>query len=368
MRSRGLLIGSGAVFILILLAWYFQSAKRGAAPVDPATPASSAVANGPSVSSDSALTNVYAHNLMLRKGAGFRVYVRWLRGKMIRVDRKVNPSFDEPDSFVLDIERGVIHTNVGDLQNFLNDELAKSALRDIAVSGDGDQVKLRGTLHDVIPLPIEMLASISVAAGNRVQLHVTKLSVVKIPLKGLLGDFHLTVASVFHPGIAGIDVSGNDVFLDTEKLLPPPHIHGKLTTVRIVNPDVEEIYGNGQEDVTRVAQWRNFLRLSGGTIDFGKLTMHHVDVIMVDLSNDAWFDLDLAHYQEQLVNGYTRMTPQAGLQIFMPDLEKIPHTKENQNISMEWLKNRNVAPPPDVVPTFQDEANAGEPEHRGNKQ
>jgi hypothetical protein len=43
------------------------------------------------------------------------------------------------------------------------------------------------------------------------------------------------------------------------------------------------------------------------------------------------------------------MTPQAGLQIFMPDLRDIPHDKRNQNISIEWLKNRNIPPPPDVV-------------------
>ena len=77
--------------------------------------------------------------------------------------------------------------------------------------------------------------------------------------------------------------------------------------------------------------------------------MRHVDLNMVDLSNDAWFDLDLTNYQEQLVNGYTRMTPQAGLQIFMPDLDTIPHNNKNQNISMEWLKNRNVPPPSDLT-------------------
>jgi hypothetical protein len=124
----------------------------------------------------------------------------------------------------------------------------------------------------------------------------------------------------------------------------------RMTSVRIVNPDVEEIYGNAQEDVTQVAQCRNFLQLRDGTIDFGKLTMRHVDLIMVDLRNDAWFDLDLAHYQGQLVNGYTRMTPQAGLQIFMPDLDKIPRDKANQNISMEWLKNRNAPPPHEITP------------------
>jgi hypothetical protein len=77
--------------------------------------------------------------------------------------------------------------------------------------------------------------------------------------------------------------------------------------------------------------------------------MHPVDLIMIDMSDDAWFDLDLAHYQQQLVNGYVRMTPQAGLQIFMPDLDTIPHNNVNQNISIQWMKNRNLPPPPDVA-------------------
>ena len=119
--------------------------------------------------------------------------------------------------------------------------------------------------------------------------------------------------------------------------------------MRVVNPDLEEIYGDAQADVERVEQWRNFLHLRGGTIDFGKLTMRNVDLIMIDISKDSWFDLDLTNYQRQLVNGYTRMTPQAGLQIFMPDLRDIPQNKATQNISIEWFKNRNIPPPPDVI-------------------
>jgi hypothetical protein len=119
--------------------------------------------------------------------------------------------------------------------------------------------------------------------------------------------------------------------------------------VRVVSPDIEEVFGNAEDTVARVEEWRNFLRLNDGTIDFGKLTMHHVDLIMVDLSDDAWFDLDLNNYQNQLVNGYTRMTPQAGLQIFMPDLDSLPKiNKSGQKISMEWLKHRNLPPPQDV--------------------
>ncbi len=359
MRIRiALVISAVAIALFVLLAWHFRRAKHGVESAVSATPPPSVVISGAPLtvvpettnSSQTAPTNVYAHNLKLRKGPGFRIYVRWLRGQMVRAKPSVNPSFDDPDSFVLDVKTGVIHTNVGDLSNFLNNGVSDSPLRNITLSGDGDQIKLHGTLHKVVPLPVEMVATISVAPGNLIQLHVTKLNLLKIPFKGLLGDFHITVSSLFQPrNIPGIQVSENDIFFDTQKLLPPPHIRGQLTSVRIINPDFEETYGNAHDDVAQVAQWRNFLQLHDGTIDFGKLTMRHVDLIMVDLSNDAWFDLDLANYQEQLVNGYTRMTPQAGLQIFMPDLDTIPHNNKNQNISMEWLKNRNVPPPSDLT-------------------
>ncbi|MDQ2844053.1 MAG: hypothetical protein M3Y72_24035 [Acidobacteriota bacterium] len=353
MRVR-LAILLGFIFVLlILLVWFLRT--RGEQQSTTATPASVTPASPATVmrstASDSAPTNVSAHNLMLRKGPSFRVYVRWLQGQMARAARNVNPSFDDPDSFFLDIKTGVLRANIGDIGNFLNSGgLGTSPLKNITLSGDGDQMKLHGTLHKVISFPIELTGTLSIAPGNRIQIHVTKIDVLKIPFKGLLGGFHVTLAELFHPqGVPGLEVSGNDILLDTQTLLPPPHIRGQLTKLHIVNPDLEEIYGDAQGEVTRVEQWRNFLKLSGGTIDFGKLTMHQVDLIMVDISNDYWFDLDLANYQAQLVNGYTRMTPQAGLQIFMPDLSKIPHTKTTQNIGIEWLKNRNLAPPSDVM-------------------
>ena len=270
---------------------------------------------------------------------------------MVRTHRDVNPTFDDPESFLLEIKTGVIRANIGDIGNFLNaGGVANSPLRNITLRADGDHIKLNATLHKLISMPVELVGSVAASPDHRIQVHVTKLSILKIPLKGLLGGLQISVSDLFHPkGIPGVEVSGNDIFFDTLKLLPPPHIHGQLTKVRVVTPDIEEVYGNAEQDVTRVEQWRNFLRLNDGTIDFGKLTMHHVDLTMVDLSNDAWFDLDLNNYQNQLVNGYTRMTPEAGLQIFMPDLDNLPKNTRNQNISMEWLKHRNLPPPAEVT-------------------
>ncbi len=352
MRARPLIAVVCLIFLTALVIWLYRHRNTPPQPSAPsaAASASSPKAPSPSTTPSNAPTNIYAHNLLLRKGPQFRIYVRWLRGQMARTHPNVDPSFDDPDSFFLKIDAGVIRANIGDLNNYLNAAtLANSPLKNISFSGDGNQVKLHGTLHKVIPLPIELTGTVSALPDDRIQMHVTKLDVLKIPIKGLLGDFHVKLSDLFHPaGIPGIQVTDNDIFFDPQTLLPPPHIRGHLTQVHIVNPDLEEVYGNAETDVTRVEQWRNFLRLRDGTIDFGKLTMHHVDLVMVDISKDAWFDLDLNNYQDQLVNGYTRMTPQAGLQIFMPDLDQIPQKAANRNISMEWMKNRNAPPPPDI--------------------
>ena len=339
------------LLVLAFLVWHFRTPKTAPTPV--AQSGSSGNTNvspaAGSVSHSTVPTNVYAHNLLLRKGPTFKVYVRWLRGQLTRSKRNVAPSFDDPESFFLDISTGVLRANIGDLANYLNADLGNSPLKNIALSGDGDQIKLTGTLHKMVPLPIQMVGTIEAVPENRIRVHVTKLDVLKVPLKALLGKLHVTVADLFQPkSIAGVSISGNDIFFDTQLLLPPPHIRGQLKKVKIANPDLEEIYGDARDDVERTEQWRNFLRLRGGTIDFGKLTMNNVDLIMIDISKDAWFDLDLANYQNQLVNGYTHMTPEAGLQIFMPDLRDLPPSNANKNISIQWLKNRNVAPPADI--------------------
>ena len=349
MRTRVAFVISALAILLVSLLWRYLSDKSSTGASTYGQTSNRLSAIEPEQASESGSTNVKAHNLLLRKGPNFRVYVRWLRGKMIRTRREVDPSFDDPESFVINVETGVLRANIGDINHYLN-TAGYSNLKNLTLSGDGNQFRLKGTVHKIVPLPIELTGTITAAPDNRIQMHIAKVSVLSVPLKGVLGRIHVTPSDLFHPGATpGIAIMGDDIFLETQKLLPPPHLRGQLTAVRIVNPDLEETYGNAENAVSQFEQWRNFLQLSGGTIDFGKLTMHHVDLIMIDISNDAWFDLDLAHYQEQIVNGYTRMTPEAGLQIFMPDLDQLPRTGANQNINMEWLKHRNAPPPADIA-------------------
>lgn len=354
MRARLIGIVGLVAALVFVLVWHFRPVKQTARTGSSASSASSAPAPCPPTSDGSSPTSptiIYAHNVLLRKGHGLGVYISWLHGQMTRAHANVVPSFDDPASFFLDIKTGVLQANLGQIASFLNaGGLSKSPLRNISLSGNNNQLKLTGTLHKVLPLPVEMTGEVSALPDGRIQLHATKIGVVKIPMKALLRNLNVSVADLFGPkSVPGIQVSGNDIVLDPTTLMPPPHIRGHLTDVQITNSSLEEVYGNSRKDETRVEQWRNFLRLRDGTISFGKLTMNYVDLIMIDVSSDEWFDLDLAHYQEQLVNGYTRVTPQAGLQIFMPDFGNIPQNEANANIGIEWMKNRNIAPPEGIL-------------------
>lgn len=295
-------------------------------------------------------TTVYAHNIRLRKGPDFRIYIVWIAGQMVRTEKQENPSFDDPDSFVLQIQKGVIRANIGDISNYLNTSAPSDApLKNISVEPAGDLVKIHGTLHKIVPLPLEVTGSLAATPGGQVRFHVVKLSILKIPLKGLLGGFHVKLSDLVHStNVPGVQVSDNDIVFDTEKLLPPPHIHGQLTAVNVRVPDLEVIYGNAPNDPATLAQWHNFLRFRDGAVDFGKLTMHHADLTMIDAASEPWFDLDLVNYQGQLVNGTTRMTAQAGIEIYMPSLRENAPLKTNRSVTLEWLKNRNTSVPPDV--------------------
>lgn len=345
-RLRPILISAAVILIFCVgwLLWRAHHAKAVPSSVGVALPGTSNALPD----ENSTPTLVYAHNIQLRKGPNFRIYIRWVRGQMLRTNPRVPPSFDDPDSFIFNILKGVIHVNVGDVAIYLNAVSSSNApLKNISLTADGDQLKLHGTLHKVVPLPVEVIGSLSSAPDGHIRFHTTKISVLKIPMKGLLGGLHITVADLVHsPDIPGTQISGNDLIFDTTKLLPPPHIRGELTSVSVKSPDIEVIYGNSPNDETKLAQWHNFLRLTGGTLDFGKLTMHHADLTMIDATKAPWFDLDLVNYQQQLVNGICRMTPQAGLEIFMPEFDE---KKANRKVTLEWLKNRNLPVPSDVT-------------------
>ncbi len=297
-------------------------------------------------------TNVLIHNVVIITAQQTRMKVKWMRARMYPTKRNVPASFDDLTSFRLQISEGLMGMNVTDLATLLKrGSMRESPMHNLQIYAEGGQLRITGTLRKIVPLPVQLIADITASPDHRtIRLHTVKLSVLKIPFKKVLGVFRLHTADFFHDKqMDGVKVVGDDIDIDVNRLMPQPQVNGTLTEVRLWKTgDLMEYYGKPQEDAVQVKQWRNFMRMRGGTLSFGKLTMHNTDLLLVDVSQSDWLNFDVLHYQEQLVNGETHITATAGLQIFIPDINKISASKRNHDISLQWMKNRNVTPPSEV--------------------
>jgi hypothetical protein len=206
--------------------------------------------------------------------------------------------------------------------------------------GEGQQIKLTGTMHKLlVPLPVEVLGTIAPVPDGRIHVKISRINVLKMPVKRLLSGLKVQVDEIVgKEPVDGVEVKGNDIYLNTTALLPPPHIRGQISTIELHAPDMVVTYGStSPEDDQQLAQWHNFLRLRGGSVRFGKLTMDDADLTLVDASGGAWFDLDLANYRDQLVKGYSRMTPDKGLEMFMPGVGR---ALPPGSISLDTLRDK----------------------------
>lgn len=312
---------------LVLLALLCYCGKPQQAPSQQKAEAPAPASPKPAAPETSRGTSVEMHNVLLQEDPLITLRIRWLRGRLFPARKGEIASFDDKQSFRIEIDAGVIGIGAEDLTKLLDTRVFAypgSPLSKVRLSTQGSQIKLNGTLHKGVSMPIEMLGDVGATPDGKIRVHAAKLRALHIPVKGLLGVFGIKVADLIDAkGAKGISVEGNDVILNPEQILPPPHQRGRVTAVHVRGNDLVQIFGAPRQEVEKVRSWRNYMSFQGGTISFGKLTMREADLVMIDASNDAWFNFNLDRYHDQLAAGYSKITAQSGLRVFMPDFDKL---------------------------------------------
>lgn len=121
--------------------------------------------------------------------------------------------------------------------------------------------------------------------------------------------------------VQGVRTEGDDLILDPQEILPLPRIQGKLTSVEIAGDQLVLMFGASKPEAP--IRTGNFMAYRGGRLRFGKLTMDNSDMDLIDMAPGDPFDFCLDHYREQLSAGYTKITPQFGLRMYMPDYNNL---------------------------------------------
>jgi hypothetical protein len=260
------------------------------------------------------------------------VAIPHLDGELVPTGAAV-PVFDDKTSFRIAIDAAEIRISTTSMEHLLNDYVLAAGdapLKDVSLTPSAGGITIRGKLHNKGDVPFEMVGSLTPTPDGKIRLHAEKVKALKLPVKGLLELLGVKIADLIRSGRArGLSAEKDDVILDPAELLPAPHISGKVTGVRVDGQWIVQEFGGDRS--ARPLFSGNYMAYRGHALRFGKLTMNDTDMILIDMDPRDPFDFSLDRYREQLSAGYTKITPQFGLRVYMRDLAKLSGGKAKRS-------------------------------------
>jgi hypothetical protein len=260
------------------------------------------------------------------------IHIGKLRGEAIATQAGQPVTFDDRRSFRIDIAGADVGMTLVDLSNLLNEYVFAypgAPLFDLRASSDGERLRLTGKLHKGGDVPFEILASLSTTASGEIRLHPTSIRIARVPAGGLLKLVGLRLDKLLNlSGSRGARVTGNDILLDIQRMIPPPEIRGHLASVHLAGDQMRLTFASATLALS-VAEpvppepATNYLYFRGGTIRIGKLFMVHSDLEIIDTAPADPLDFDIDQYARQLDAGFVKTTPAHGLIVHMPDLHTL---------------------------------------------
>lgn len=312
----------------------------GSARPSPATPTERGTALRESELDSTMWTTM--RNVDLRVGMkadeGGAMRVRTLRGRVVPTQPGKPPFLDDSESFGIEVTSGTVGLDGAGLTTLLNERVFNyggSPIRKLRVTVENGQLVQRGTIRKGVDMPFQMWSTVTLTDDNRIRSHPTRLILLGVNGLTLLRALGLRMEKVLDvSGTKGIvQMQGDDMLLDPLKMIPPPRVSGRITSVKIEGDEVVQVFETTPADtvferLVRVdTSVKNFIYYKGATLRFGKLTMWPTDLLISDADESDRFDLDLPRYGEQLTAGYTRTLANNALRTWMPDRDDLKSGK-----------------------------------------
>ena len=268
--------------------------------------------------------DVSMRNVMYHFTGRIAVHIHQLSGFLTPSARHAFPVFDDNRSFILHIDSARISITTQAMSSILNDHVfaaPDAPLKSISIVAEGNRLKIKGKLHSKGDIPFESEGTLALTPQGEIRIHSSKVKAAHLPVKGLMDLLGVHISDLINSHkVRGVRAENNDLLLNSEQILPPPMIVGRLTAIELQGNTIVEHFGQNRSSPLPQG---NYMTYRGGRLRFGKLTMDDTDMQLIDMDQRDPFDFYLDHYKEQLVAGYTKTTPAFGLRVFMRDYGKL---------------------------------------------
>ena len=267
------------------------------------------------------------HNVMYHYSENVAVHLRNVAGALVPTKAGEIPVFDKKDSFTLRISAAEIAMDPQSLANVLNTNVFSdkdAPMKDLSIRIEDNRLKIKGKLHKKGNIAFETEGQLSATPDGKIRLHAEKIKALHLPVKGLMDLFGVDIADLIKSGkVRGVRAEKDDLILDPAEILPPPHISGMITALRLEPDNIVLIFGDPQKHSWEHIPAQNYMAYRGNRLQFGKLVMHDTDMVLIDPDPRDPFDFYLDRYKDQLSAGYTKITPGFGLRVYMVDFNKL---------------------------------------------
>jgi hypothetical protein len=296
-----------------------------------ASPGIVAGQNSPPNDKQESRVQTQMRNVMYHFSETVVVEIKSLNGELVPLGKNEFPIFDDKDSFNLRISTAEIAIDSSNLATVLNSYVfarPHSPLTELSVVVEKGRLTVKGKLHDKGDIPFETQGILIPAADGKLRLHSEKIKAMHLPVKGLMGLFGIDLGGLIKGGkVPGVEAQEDDLILDLEQILPPPHIEGKVVSVRIEGDKIIQVFGGSDAKPVKNIRTGNYMAYKNNRIRFNKLVMNDADLILIDMDPSDPLDFYLEHYKEQLSAGYTKTTLDSGLRVFIKDFNKLHPAK-----------------------------------------
>jgi hypothetical protein len=276
---------------------------------------------------------VQMHRVDFRIDTAIVLQIEYLRGSLLPGEHPGPPYFDDKRSFVLGIDSARIAISATDLAQLLNKytfAYEGSPLKSLDIHIEDGRLVQEGKLKG---LSFKVVGELSVTPKGEIRLHPDKVKALGIPVTSLMEMFGVQLQKLVDIREAsGVRLEKNDFILTPSELLPAPKVRGTVAAVALRDSSIVQVFhppGGGKvEPLTPPREkGENYMFFRGGELKFGKLTMHGADLEIVDADPKDPFDFYLDHYNQQLVAGFDKNTPDHGLIVTMPDFGDLKKKK-----------------------------------------
>ena len=309
-----------------MIVWQRRSQWLAALAVSCILTALTASSGVPPQANSNTAVRVQMRNVEYHFTNSVAVHISTLDGALVPTGEHQIPIFDDKNSFRLQIASAQISLAPESLARILNSHVfsrSDAPLKDISIRIDKGKLKIKGKLHSNGDLPFEMEGQLTPTADGKIRVHAERIKALHLPVKGLMDLFGVKISDLIKTDkVRGVAVEKDDLVLDPGQVLPPPHIDGRVTAIRLAGNSIVQSFG-APVSRERLFNGPNYMAYLGNRLRFGKLTMDPTDLIMIDMDPQDPFDFYLDHYVEQLGAGYTKTTPQFGLRVYVRDYGKL---------------------------------------------